>query len=154
MARGAVSREAAHDIYGLVLIGDGAADKAATEARRKVIRQERLAAAVAIDPGDAVVSFPGAGQLTFGDVLVVDSNADSVACGQCGQRHCGASDNLLDHLREVRTPLSAAGPVRGEDYDAGRFHLRQLCCTNCGTLVDVQVALDGAPRPFMQIGTP
>jgi N-methylhydantoinase B len=154
VARGAVSREAAHNIYGLVLIGDGAADNAATEARRKVIRQERLAAAVAIDPGDAVVSFPGAGQLTFGDVLVVDSNADSVACGQCGQRHCGASDNLLDHLREVCAPLSAAGPVRGEDYDVGRFHLRQLCCTNCGTLVDVQVALDGAPRPFMQIGTP
>ena len=154
VARGAVSREAAHDIYGLVLTGDGAADDGATQARREEIRQDRLAAAVAIDPGDAVVSFAGAGQLTFGDALVVDSDADSVACGHCGRRHCGANDNLLDYLREVRAPLSAAGPVRGEDYDVGRFHLRQLCCANCGALVDVQVALDGAPRPFMQIGAP
>jgi len=152
VARGAVSHEAAHNIYGLVLTDDGAADDAATQARREEIKQERLAAAVGIDPGDAVVMFPGAGQLTFGDVLVVDSDADLVACAQCGQRHCGAGDNLLDHLREMRAPLSAAGPVRGEDYDVGRFHLRQLCCANCGTLVDVQVALDGAPRPFMQIG--
>jgi len=150
----AVSPEAAHDIYGLVLTGDGAADDGATQSRREEIRRDRLAAAVLIEPGDAVMSFPGAGQLTFGDALVVDSDANSVACGHCGQRHCGTNDNLLDYLREVRAPLSAAGPVRGEDYDVGRFHLRQLCCANCGTLVDVQVALDGAPRPFMQIGIP
>lgn len=154
VARGAVSREAAHDIYGIVLTDEGAVDVGSTDAQRQKIRQDRLAAAVAIDPGDAVVSFPGARQLQFGDVLLVDGDADSVACAQCGQRHCGTHDNLLDHLREVRSPLTAAGPVRGEDYDVGRFHLRQLCCANCGTLVDVQVALEGAPRPFMQIGTP
>ena len=58
---------------------------------------------------------------------------------------------LATHLREVNAPLKAAGPVRGEDYDTGRFRLRQLCCSGCGMLVDVQVALDGAPRPFFRI---
>jgi N-methylhydantoinase B len=154
VARGAVSRAAAHGIYGVVLTDDGTADEAATQAQRQQIRQDRIAASVPIEAGDAVVSFPGAGRLEFGDVLLVDGDADSVSCAQCGHRHCGTSDNLLDHIREVCAPLTTAGPVRGEDYDVGRFHLRQLCCTNCGTLVDVQVALDGAPRPFMWIGTP
>ena len=154
VARGAVSREAARDIYGIVLTANGAVDAAATQIQRENIRQDRLAAAVPIEAGDAVMSFPGAGQLEFGDALVVDGEAGSVACGQCGHHHCATDDNLLDHLREIRAPLSAAGPVRGEDYDVGRFHLRQLCCAKCATLIDVQVALDGAPRPFMQIGTP
>ena len=154
VARGAVSREAARDIYGIVLTANGAVDAAATQIQRENIRQDRLAAAVPIEAGDAVMSFSGAGQLEFGDALVVDGEAGSVACGQCGHRHCATDDNLLDHLREIRAPLSAAGPVRGEDYDVGRFHLRQLCCAKCATLIDVQVALDGAPRPFMQIGTP
>ncbi|MDA0654545.1 MAG: hypothetical protein O3C09_04010, partial [Proteobacteria bacterium] len=153
VARGAVSRQAAHDIYGVVLTEDGGTDAAATEARRQQIRQNRLAAAIPIEAGDAVMSFRGAGQLEFGDALRVDGDGDSVACGHCGHHHCGAGDNLLDHLLEIRAPLTAAGPVRGEDYDVGRFHLRQLCCSKCATLIDVQVALEGAPRPFMQIGS-
>ncbi|MDH3738930.1 MAG: hydantoinase B/oxoprolinase family protein, partial [Alphaproteobacteria bacterium] len=154
VARGAVSREAARDIYGIVLTKDGAVDAEGTQAQRERIRRDRLAAAVPIEAGDAVMSFPGANQLEFGDALVVDGAAGSVVCGHCGHRHCATDDNLLDHLREIQAPLTAAGPVRGEDYDVGRFHLRQLCCANCATLVDVQVALDGAPRPFMQIGIP
>jgi hypothetical protein len=58
-------------------------------------------------------------------------------------------------LREAKAPLAAAGGVRGEDYDNGRFKLRLLCCRHCGTLVDAQVALDGAPRSTWRIdGTP
>ncbi len=152
VARGAVSPGAAHDIYGVALTAAGDPDIAATEARRNAIRAERLAASVPVDPGDAMTCFPGVRQLRLGDALEIDGDADAVSCPHCGHRHCGTRDNLLSHLREVLTPLSAAGPVRGEDYDTGRFHLRQLCCGNCGALVDVQVALDGAPRPFMQIG--
>ena len=73
-------------------------------------------------------------------------------CAQCGHHHCGPGDDLVRHLGELVTPLTAAGPVRGEDYDRGRFRLRQLCCRACGVLVDVQVAFEGAPRPFMRLG--
>jgi hypothetical protein len=41
--------------------------------------------------------------------------------------------------------------VRGEEYARGRFQLRQLCCLQCGALVDVQVARTGALRPFFRI---
>ena len=93
----------------------------------------------------------GTGPREFFEVLKVDFDAGAVTCLDCGQVHCSPGDNLLSHLREVLDPLRSAGPVRGEDYDAGRFRLRQLCCSACGTLVDVQVALDGAPRPYFQI---
>lgn len=83
--------------------------------------------------------------------VVTPLDQDGVFCGHCGQRHCAPADNLLAHLREVLEPLTAAGPVRGEAYDQGRFCLRQLCCGACGALVDAQVALDGAPWPFLRI---
>jgi N-methylhydantoinase B len=152
VARGAVSPAAAAEIYGVVLTADGGADIAATIVRRQAIRDSRLAAARPVEPGDAITCFPGAGRLTFGDALVIDGAADTVCCPHCGHRHCGTHDNLLQHVREVRAPLSAAGPVRGEDYDVGRFYLRQLVCSACGHLIDAHVALVGAPLPYMQIG--
>jgi N-methylhydantoinase B len=152
VARGAVSVEAARDIYGVELDEDGGPDDLAVERRRRRIRQQRLVAAVPVEPGDAVTSFAGSRTMAFGDALLVDEAEDAVNCPNCGHRHCGRSDNLLEHLREVRQPLSAAGPVRGEDLDVGRFHLRQLVCGSCGHLVETQVALNGAPRPYMQIG--
>ena len=123
----------------------------ATAARRHELRAARLEGAVAPRPGDAVVSFAGRGRFALGGALVVDFDENGVLCGHCGHRHCAPTDNLLTHLREVLEPLTAAGPVRGEAYDQGRFHLRQLCCGACGALVDAQVALDGAPWPFLRI---
>jgi N-methylhydantoinase B len=148
VARGAVSAEAARDIYGVILTADSVADEAATVARRNAIRKDRLAAAEILHPGDAFVSFAGKKAIEFGRALSVDPEADSVSCPQCGHRHCGVLDNLLAHLGLVRVPLRAAGAVRGEAYDRGRFSLRQLICRGCGGLVDVQVALDGAPLSF------
>lgn len=151
LQRGVISAAAAHDIYGLVLGPDGAVDAAATAQRRDAIRAARLAAAAVPAPDDAVISFDGTGTTRVGDALVVDFDQDAVRCGHCGHRHCGPRDNLLPALRQVMTPLAAAGSVRGQDYDAGRFKLRQLCCSACGTLVDVQLAFDGAPRPFYRV---
>ncbi len=78
----------------------------------------------------------------------MDEASDAVCCGQCGHRHCGTGDNLLDHLGVIEAPTNAAGPVRGEMYDRGRFKLRHLICRHCGGLADVQVALDGAPMSY------
>ncbi len=111
---------------------------------------------IAVDIGGTftnVFAIDGAsGHAAIGKVLTTpDDLPDGVLCGHCGQRHCAPTDNLLAHLREVLEPLTAAGPVRGEAYDQGRFHLRQPCCGDCGALVDAQVALDGAPWPFLRI---
>jgi N-methylhydantoinase B len=151
VARGAVSAEVAHDIYGVVLDGDGEPDAAATVDRRAAIRAGRLASAAQPAAGGATVTFAGRGRHAFGDALLVDFDVGTVLCGYCGNRHCAPGDNLLDHLRAIETPLVASGPVRGEDYDRGRFRLRQLVCGHCGGLVDVSLAFDGAPPPAMRI---
>lgn len=146
--RGAVSIASAVDIYGVVLTDSAAVNEAATTDKRKAIRAARLAAVETAEPGDAVGSFSGSRRIEFGEALIVDPNEDSVSCPQCGHRHCGTGDNLLTHLGLVRSPLGAAGPVRGQAYDRGRFSLRTFACRGCGGLVDVQVGLDGAPFSF------
>lgn len=149
LARGVVSAAAANDIYGVVVARDGKADPAATAARRKAIAAGRLAGGA--QPGtDGEIRFSGHGKHRYADTFVVDFDRDEILCGQCGHRHCAAGEDLLPHLKEVSAPLRAAGPVRGEDYDRERFALRQLCCSACGTLVDVQVAYRDAPRPLMR----
>jgi len=151
VARKAVSPTAAKDIYGVILDAAGDVDAAATKARREAVRRERLQQSSSPELGDVTISFTGKGRRSVAETLVVDFDKDVVTCGECGHVHCRPQDNLLGHLREVSAPLKAAGPVRGEDYDSGRFRLRQLCCSNCGSLIDVQVALQGAPRPFFRI---
>ena len=149
--RGITSRGVAYGIYGVVLTGKNLVDEAATVARRAEIRNGRLAQAKIPDVDDAAITFKGSGRLQVGDVLAIDFDTASVTCGHCGHHHCGPSENLLAHLGEIQSPLWAAGPVRGEEYARGRFQLRQLCCLQCGALVDVQVARTGALRPFFRI---
>jgi hypothetical protein len=93
----------------------------------------------------------GRGRHRYGDALHADFDRDQVACGHCGQVLASGGQDLMPALRELRVPLRAAGAVRGEDYDSGRFGLRELCCGGCGSLVDVQVALDGVAHPGMRI---
>ena len=151
VARGVISSAAGKDIYGVMLGESGTLDSSATERRREELRRERLASAKRRPAPAGEIRFSGHGCHRYGDVLTLDFEQDSVACGYCGHIHCRPGDNLLEHLSELETPLWAAGPVRGEDYDRGRFQLRHLCCTNCGGLVDVRVALEGTPPPVMRV---
>jgi N-methylhydantoinase B len=150
VARRVVSVDSARDIYGVVLAGNGDADARATRERRSALLRERLARAVA-PTGDAELVFTGKGSHRYGDAFDVDLDKGEIRCGHCGHVHGAPGQNLFPRLKEITAPLSAAGPVRGEDYDQGRFTLRQLCCAGCGALVDVQVALDGAPRPRLRM---
>jgi len=152
--RGVVSKAAAREIYGVDLAPDGTADVEMTEARRRSLRQARLAGTTAVG-GEAAWVIEGRGDHRYGDALVARLDDGRIECGQCGHLLGAPGENLLGVLREFTTPLSAAGAVRGEDYERGRFRLRHLCCPGCGGLVDVQVALDGAPRPSyrMRLGS-
>ena len=145
VVRRVVSRQAAHDLYGVVLDAKGELDTGATQARRQAIRAARLQTATA-PSGGGEMRFGGHGHHRYGLALDIDFAAGSVRCGHCGEEHCATDADVMASLRELRTPLASAGPVRGEDYDRGRFQLRQLCCRHCGGLVDVQVALDGVPN--------
>ncbi len=149
LIRGVVSAEAATGIYGIAVNADGSLNTEETQRSRRALRQARLARGVR--PTGGVLRFGGRGQHKFGDVFDLDLDHGIVACGYCGQRHCGADEDVLARLIEVNDPLCSAGPVRGEDYDRQRFKLRQLCCAHCGGLVDTQVALEGAVRPAMSV---
>ena len=151
VARGAVSAAAAGPIYGLVLGPDGMADDKATLSERARLRDARLAAAVSPAPGDAVITFEGSGSHRFGDVLAVALDDARISCARCDERLGAPGENLLARLRELVLPVQAAGPVRGEDYDRGRFGLRLLLCPGCGTAVDAHLAFEGAPRPSMRV---
>ena len=152
VARGAVSPSTGADIYGVILTASGEPNLAATDRQREDIRKCRLGASVVPDLGDAAITFAGSGILDIAGTLTIDFTAEKVSCGYCGHQYCRPRDNLLEHLGEVRSPLIAAGPVRGEDYDHARFHLRQLICPECGGLVDVEVAMEKTPRSLMKIG--
>jgi N-methylhydantoinase B len=154
LARGAISAAASRDIYGVVIGSDGSADAPATEARRAELRAARLAASGVPQTAGEEMRFRGAGTTRIGDALTIDFGRNEIRCGCCGKVHCGADEDLLPALRELKAPLASAGSVRGQDYATGRFALRQLCCRHCGTLVDVQVALDGAPRSYCRIEWP
>jgi N-methylhydantoinase B len=146
-----VSAPVAHDIYG-VLITDGRIDEAATRERRETIRRGRLArarpapevlsgSADADGPPLEVSRTPATGRLRYGDLLEFDFEADRIRCDACGRELGSArSDFRLGCLVE-RAPVTAAGPGRGEDYDAGRIELRLYYCPGCGRQLEAQVAL-------------
>jgi len=150
VARRAVSAAAARQIYGVVMRHDGTADVQATAKERSALRRRRIEASHA-PTGDGELAFSGRGRHRYGEAFELDFDRGEIRCASCGHCHGEPGENLLPRLKELNTALRAAGPVRGEDYEEGRFKLRQLCCAGCGTLIDVQVALDGAPRPRMRV---
>jgi ribosomal protein S27AE len=115
------------------------------------MRRARLAAAKAPVASDAVLAFEGTGSHRFGDAFVLALDERRIACARCDEVLGAPGDNLLERLRELVRPVTDAGPVRGEDYDRGRFGLRLLVCPGCGAAVDAHLAFEGAPRPSMRI---
>ncbi|MEP7303687.1 MAG: hydantoinase B/oxoprolinase family protein, partial [Caldimonas sp.] len=147
--RGVISAQAAAEIYGVALSDDSVLNAEETEKSRMALRKARLLRGK--QPVGGELRFSGRGKHRYAGTFELDLDKDVVACGHCGHRHCGTGEDVLPHLLEVTDPLQSAGAVRGEDYDRGRFKLRQLCCAECGSLVDVQVAMTGAPRPTLSI---
>jgi N-methylhydantoinase B len=146
LARRAVSPTAAREIYGVVLNAAGEVDASGTAGLRRVIREGRIARLAAPSGGGGFV-MTGHGVHRYG-ALRADFAHGEIACEHCGHAVGAPGEDLLPKLGEFATPLSAAGAVRGEDYDEKRFDLRHLCCPRCGGLFDVQVAQSGASRPY------
>jgi N-methylhydantoinase B len=150
VARGVVSAQAAREIYGVAIDSRGQADETATTGLRKSIRERRLAASRPA-ASDRPFVLSGRGKHRYGEALRADFDRNEITCGHCGHVLGREGQDLMPALRELREPLQAAGAVRGEDYDSGRFGLRKICCGSCAGLVDVQVALDGVAHPGMRI---
>jgi N-methylhydantoinase B len=147
-----VSPRAAGDIYGVVLV-DGRVDEAATRERRESIRRARLARArpaaevfragadAEEPPIEIAGPFAAGGRLSYGDLLGFDFDADWIHCLRCRAVLGPARGDFRLGCLVERAPVTAAGPGRGEDYDAGRIELRLYYCPGCGRQLEAQVAL-------------
>jgi len=162
-----VSMRVAREIYGVVLV-DGHVDEEATRELRESVRRARLSRA---RPGTEVflagsdvdgppIEIPetpsAGGRLSFGDLLEFDFDADQIRCRPCRAVLGPARGDFRLGCLVEEAPVTSAGPGRGEDYDAGRIHLRLSYCPGCGRQLDAQVALrDGhPPSGFRLLGAP
>jgi N-methylhydantoinase B len=152
-----VSPRVAQEIYGVV-VTDGRVDEAATRERRASIRRGRLAqgrpASEVLSRGADAAGPPlevpeasgtsgasGGGRLRYGDLLEFDFDADRIRCAACGRELGPARGDFRLGCLVEQAPVTAAGPGRGEDYDAGRIELRLYYCPGCGRQLEAQVAL-------------
>jgi N-methylhydantoinase B len=151
-----VSPPVAREVYGVV-IAEGRVNEAATRERRESIRRGRLARGRlaseilvgAMDADEPPLEGPetrGTGRLRYGDLLEFDFGADRIRCLACGRELGSARGDFRLGCLVERAPVTAAGPGRGEDYDAGRIELRLYYCPGCGRQLETQVALrEGHP---------
>jgi N-methylhydantoinase B len=148
-----VSSEAAAALYGVVL-KNGQVDEPATVVRREELRRGRLvgsrpATEVLLDDPHRVASqwidmAEGGGILSYGNAVQFDFDKDEAVCLSCGRVLGAARADFRRGCAVQETPVTAAGPVRGEDYDLGRIRLRLYLCPGCGRQLEVEVALVGS----------
>jgi N-methylhydantoinase B/oxoprolinase/acetone carboxylase alpha subunit len=150
---GLVSPEIADRVYGVVLAGgreDGggqgdsglAADAGASQARRRELREERLAQARPVSPGQ------GGGAVEDGEVLhpvadqveaVSAGGQRALRCVQCHHRLGGYTEDYKRGTVYRDSPLTAESPLNA-GCELDKYVLRQFFCPGCGTLLitDVQ----------------
>lgn len=144
-----VSEAVAHQVYGVVITSDGAGvDLEATQRRRDELREARRQHARGPQPNGSrhkLEELPPHGLMPAGDSLAVLLETRVYLCAKCGQELCGVNENVKEHLLREDASLVTSGPVRGEMYDQGRFHLRLFYCPCCVALVNTEVNLKDEP---------
>ncbi len=144
LLEGAISKDAAERIFGVLLNASGEVDPEATGKRRAAIRRERLGE----DPSRTIgFAVPDGSRRVTEDLWL---NGREVFCGKCGEA-IGTPDDPLVRAKAITGPLEEAGSVRGEMYaelyGERRFFLRRQVCPGCGTQLEARVTMTGAPLP-------
>ena len=150
-SRGVISRDAAKNIYGVVLTSEQKLDVQATELLRKSIKNQKVIESTEIDTSLSMFRFQTDKTFEYGNALKIDGKNNKITCLQCLHVIGKSGENLLAKFKQRLTPLSDAGPVRGQDYEHGRFKLRQILCPSCGSAIDTNLAFDGAPPPLIDL---
>ncbi|MEK7335611.1 MAG: hydantoinase B/oxoprolinase family protein [Candidatus Binatota bacterium] len=145
-SRGWVSRETAERIYGVVVDADGKKiDVAATEERRKQIRESRLREG---KPPSGKTSSLESGaakswrtKLKFHSILeiAVDGGQPAIRCSRCGHLFCRAEENYKLYALHRVVDLNDFMPCplpSGEPY-YGEYH--QYFCPGCATQLQVDL---------------
>ena len=135
-----VTAQAAADLYGVVLSGDGTVDAAATQARREAVRVGRRArSALAGAAADGLLparKVDLAGARRIDDNLV--QSGPLVACAHCGEQLADTTADTELALLRHQGPSTGAGPqiLSGPGrYVDDEVVFRQLTCPGCLTAV-------------------
>ena len=139
--RGAVSRDAARNLYGVVLDPETPAmDSMATEARRKAIRRERLGgvAPCATVP-DIRDRHDEAGGIAISEYVTLRNGR--YVCAKCGHHISDSSENYKLHLAIREFPITDLSPLNRDPSEYVDDHIvcRTFCCPRCATQVDVEI---------------
>jgi N-methylhydantoinase B len=160
---GLVSARCAAEQYGVVVDTAGRVDAAATAARRRALRAERLAR------GRPPVGATNGHQAGNGheaaaeplqrvsEVLAIGRRGDDLVLQcRCGQVLGPATENFKLGAVLAELPLQAAGPhVNPAGHSPGRFVFRHYYCPGCATLLETEVALAGSPPEWdVQLAVP
>ena len=143
--RGWVSRDIAERVYGVIFSKDGkTVDAAATEARRREIREARKQDATPVSGKTSSVELPvGNGWQTllrFHAALEISGRGKqrAIRCSRCGHLLCNANENYkiyalhrAVHLSEIMPPLPTGEPYIGE------YH--EYFCPGCATQLQVDM---------------
>ncbi len=143
--RGWVSRDIAERVYGVIFSKDGkTVDAAATEARRREIREARKQDATPVSGKTSSVESPvGNGWQTllrFHAALEISGRGKqrAIRCSRCGHLLCNANENYkiyalhrAVHLSEIMPPLPTGEPYIGE------YH--EYFCPGCATQLQVDL---------------
>jgi N-methylhydantoinase B len=123
---GTVSREAARDLYG-VMLRDDIVDLRATAEARVAMRHRRT--------GDG-------GRMPSRASLAHSPGEARVVCRGCGHDLCAAGERWKEHVRIIERPLRELARVYTTGPDA---LLRELACPACGLALDSEVARSHDP---------
>lgn len=161
---GAVSRGAAASVYGVILTETGQVDEVATETRRTEIRSRRLTSPAARDVletdglWESATAWIGestaAGSTRYGDVLLIDFDADRITCLACDRLLSGAREDFRLGALVESSHAAAAGPVRGEEYGAEDVLLRRYYCPGCGNQLEAEVTTSSGLRAAFLVANP
>lgn len=128
-----VTAAVADSVYGVVLDESGGVDAAATESRRRQLREERIGEPPSAEARPARV--PGAS-------VVVE--ADELACGYCGSRLCGVDENWrTGAVVGVEAPITerfeAWEMYVRPSVDAPPVMVREYHCAACAGALAVDI---------------
>lgn len=141
VVNGFVSREAAKDVYGVVIGMNGQIDVLATERQRSLSKGERGAKSIpnsgklfeSSRRGDPTTRNPLQEYLN----VCSDGKTAWISCSSCGHVLCDAEQDWASVCSSTLFPPTKAGPLMG--ILDGKFMLEQWSCPSCG--VSLKVAM-------------
>ncbi|MGE4094939.1 MAG: hydantoinase B/oxoprolinase family protein [Candidatus Binatia bacterium] len=133
--RGNVSREWAHEAYGVLLKDDGSADLEATDARRTKLRKARLRKAPKRERHK--VDTVHARRIAEGLIL----SGGTLACSKCERAICSMTDNYKLHCATIEQSFTKVNPylLNPKTYVDDKMAFRSYACPSCGLLLQTEI---------------